>query len=316
MNNAGKKKRSKKTKKVLSPDELKRIEQRKERIAHMKSVRAILNNIGFTRVPNVEGYEFSFDSIKTELDDAFVYDNLILILEYTAGKPHDHLKSKSIFYQRFREDTSGFISFLRQGHIPGLKQAIDDIINNGYQESEIICKIAYASKNDVEEEDKTSYERTGISFFDYPIVQYFSIISRTIKKSARFEFFDFLGIDPHKVGPDRYQSEQKNSFTAQILPESRSLMERGYYVISMYISPADLLRRVYVLRNDSWREQESANLYQRLLDAKKVKSMRKYLSTKKYVYINNIIVTLDSKNIALYNKNDERLNLTSTGIVG
>ena len=46
----------------------------------------------------------------------------------------------------------------------------------------------------------------------------------------------------------------------------------------------------YVLRRDSWSDEEG--LYQRILLRKKISNMRKYLTTAKRVFVNNIIVTL------------------------
>lgn len=312
MNKRYAKSKSKKTIKKLSPEER---QFRREQNAHKKAIRSILYNIGFSRVPDVADHTFEYDQIKTELDDAFVLDNLLLIVEYTIGKPHEHLKNKSIIYERVNSDASAFLSFLKGGSVLGLKTAIDNMLEKGYLENEIVLKIAYASKQDVGIDDKSAFERTKVAFLDYPIVQYFSVISKTIKRSCRNEFLAFLQIDPYTIGQERYRLGRRDSFTAQILPDSRSSMNRGYYVVSLYISPEELLKRAYVLRNDSWRGEENADLYQRLLEPSKIRSMRKYLAGNGYVYVNNIIVTLDTNYVTLYDKDNKQLKLDRNGLV-
>lgn len=310
MNNASK--RAKKTrKKKLSQEEIK---FRREQRNHKNSIRSILRNIGFERIPDVSDHHFEFRGIKTELDDAFMLDNLLLLVEYTIGDPHTHLKNKSLFYERLNADKNGFINELNNGLIAGLKSAIDTIELAGYSRSEVYVKVVYASKKEVSYDDKNTFSRLGICFFDFSIVQYFSVIAKTIKRSGRFEFLAFLDIDPRKIGPDSLDPEKKGTFSAQILPESRSSMRSGYLVISFYISPDELLKRAFVLRDDSWRSAENANLYQRLLDPGKIKSMRKYLSGTNYVYVNNIIATLDASYVTLYDNEGKRLDVSNNGM--
>ena len=67
-----------------------------------------------------------------------------------------------------------------------------------------------------------------------------------------------------------------------------------------------LLKRSYVLRQEGWRKKENVGYYQRMLDSKKITSMRKYLSDEKRVFINNIITTISESDIKLYADQDKR----------
>lgn len=298
-----------KKRKRLSPDER---AQRKAQSLHKKEIRDILKNIGFQRIQNVDGRNFIYDSRSTEIDDIFVYQNVILLMEYTIGAPHDHLLKKKIFYDKVNSDKKAFIEFIHNGNIlPSFKVAIQSILTE-YTLSEIELQIVYASKKIVDDSLKKLFPQNNISFFDYPIVKYFTIISKAIKKTTKYEFFDFLRINIHKIGENRL-TEQNAIFCGQILPESKSSLDRGYKIITFYIDAESLLRRIYVLRNDSWRNSENSDLYQRLIIPKKIRSMRQYLNSDNHVFVNNIIATLTPKSIELLDSHEKRLTIEDNG---
>ena len=71
------KKTSKKRKIVLSEEEiLKR--------GHIKDIRSTMENIGFQRIRGIDGNNIVYKSRKSEFDDFFIYENLLLIVEYTS----------------------------------------------------------------------------------------------------------------------------------------------------------------------------------------------------------------------------------------
>ena len=87
-----------------------------------------------------------------------------------------------------------------------------------------------------------------------------------------------------------------------MLPEAHSNLGKGFKVVSFYVDPAALLERAYVLRRDGWRD--NTNLYQRMVSAKKIEQIRKYLYEEKRVFVNNILVTLTSEVKLLDNKDN------------
>ena len=56
------------------------------------------------------------------------------------------------------------------------------------------------------------------------------------------------------------------------------------------MSAEDLLQTCYVMRKDNW--EESAWLYQRLMDKNKIKGIRDFIEEKGEAFYNNIIVAL------------------------
>ena len=89
-------------KQALTPDqklELKKQQQKmREKRCHQNDIRKILSNLGYYRIPGIAGVHFTYDNRTTEIDDLFVCENVLLLVEYTTEqKPGDHLLKKSIF---------------------------------------------------------------------------------------------------------------------------------------------------------------------------------------------------------------------------
>ena len=80
-------------KKKLSPEEL---AFRKEQRDQKKEIREIMKRIGFIRLSDIDGKEFVYKDRKSEIDDIFVCENIIILTEYTIGEPH--LLKKSLIY--------------------------------------------------------------------------------------------------------------------------------------------------------------------------------------------------------------------------
>lgn len=83
--------------------------QRREQFAHKKSIRTLLENIGFKRISGIENKHFEYMNRKTELDDVFYYENVIILMEYTIGRSSEHLLTKKIIYDNINNDTIAFI---------------------------------------------------------------------------------------------------------------------------------------------------------------------------------------------------------------
>jgi DGQHR domain-containing protein len=80
------------------------------------------------------------------------------------------------------------------------------------------------------------------------------------------------------------------TYAGHLLPESKSSYPGGYKILSFYADAETLLSKCYVLRRDSWRDE--SGLYQRIIEAKKISNMRRYLVEEGRVFVNNVIVTL------------------------
>lgn len=279
-----------KRKKISEKD----LEKRKLR----KEVREIFRNTGFAKVKSVSDKEFEFKEGKGDFDDVFIYENIIVLLEYTctdAKYVGDHLKGKKILFDLVLENKREFIEFLEK-NFEEFKKSRDQ----RYPISQCELNIVYCSQNMPDKEHKKQFPK--VKFLDYPILQYFLSVSKVIKKSARFETFDFLGLKYENIGEKVLStSSSKNEvYEGHILPEENSSFSKGFKVVSFYIDAESIIKRAYVLRKSGWKTVDG--MYQRMLIKSKITKMRKYLKDKDRVFVNNIIVSLPGDETKLLDK--------------
>ncbi|MBL6657097.1 MAG: DGQHR domain-containing protein [Flavobacteriales bacterium] len=303
--------RKKTTRNKLSPQEK---ALRKEKRDQRNEISTILKNIGFQRLPYIDGKHFEYDNRKTEMDDIFINENIILLVEYTIGNPKYHLFTKKIFYDKVNSNKRAFIAFLlKEEKLKSFKKYYDENIEGIYSQNELRLQILYCSKKTISEEHKNTV--SNVYFFDYHIVQYFKSLTKAIKKSSKYEFMEFLEIPFEDFGSNIKNSSSRNSqtFKGNILPEEKSKFDEGYKIVSFYIDAESLLRRSYVLRQNGWRDIENVGHYQRMLEKSKISSMRRYLSERNRVFINNIIATISTDKIKLYDKDNNHLIIGNNG---
>src|SRR5688572_21116252 len=107
-----KKKKKKKKKNLLSPQQ--KIEQARKR-SFISQHRSIFTKAGFARVAKVDGSHFTFEGVKSEIDDVFVYENVVVFAEYTmsAGASLSaHVKGKSGSHNKIASNAVGFLDEL------------------------------------------------------------------------------------------------------------------------------------------------------------------------------------------------------------
>lgn len=289
--------------------------QRKEQRDQKNEIITILKNIGFERLPYIDNKEFEFDGRTTEMDDIFIYKNVILITEYTIGSPGTHLLKKNYFYNNVIANPQKFIkSILKEEKLQSFKKYYDSKIKDLYSVNELKVKVLYCSKQSINEEHKANVN-SDIAFFDYHIVKYFRSLTKVIKKSTVYEFLDFLKIKFSEFGENIKKSStgENQTFSGHILPEEKSKFKPGYKIVSFYIDAESLLKRAYVLRNEGWREKDNIGYYQRMIDQKKISSMRKYLTDNDRVFINNIIATISIENVRLLDDDKTEFEIDSGG---
>lgn len=255
---------------------------------HRSAIRSSFTKAGFHRVSGVSDREFTYDNQKTDLDDIFVYENVIILAEYTCSQSSnvgEHLKLKKHIFDKILADPEAFLAFLAAKFSGSADQLV-----SGYHLQQTIVRILYCSRHDFEAKYRTNVP--GPVYMDYPAVRYFAAVSDAVRKSARFELLHFLGIDDTQVGLNGKVdvASQSKSYSGSLLPESHSHFDSGYKIVTFYADPDALLRTAYVLRKDGWRD--SMNLYQRMISKPKIEAIRAYLKKQKRVFINNIIVTL------------------------
>ncbi|AGB43269.1 DGQHR domain-containing protein [Mesorhizobium australicum WSM2073] len=272
----GKAKRKKKT-----PEE-------KLKSDHRKMVRSVFSQCGFLRAGDLSDKEFIYDGQPTDFDDVYVYENILVCLEYTtttSSKVSDHLKPKKIVYDKIARSDEDFAVFYCD-----LSPTLKGLLLDKYNPSEIKVAIVYCSYFDVSPQLKHNVPNPV--YLGYPELRYFKNLADCIRKSAVFELLEFLRLAEGDVGQDgKIETARKTeSYPGSLLPESSSNFNKGYKVVSFYAAPKMLLKCAYVLRNDGWRS--SYNLYQRMISKTKIDSTRRYLKQYKRVFVNNIIATL------------------------
>lgn len=263
---------------VIDPQKIKKRKQ-------LRTSRQLFEGLGFVRTKS-DGTQITFDGRTGEIDDIFVSENVMLLVEYTVGKETTaHVSKKSILYNKIKNDPSAWVDFSIKSY-PTLK---DIIAKSGYINDDFKVEIIYISSDGVSDEISNGF--SYIKFLDGTEFRYFESLSKTIHKSARYEFFKYLGLSFSEIGKEvKATSTSTRAFEGHVLPESFSSFPKDFKVVSFYADPATLLMMSYVFRRDSWRDEEG--MYQRVLQKGRMNQMRKYLTTEKRVFVNNIIVTL------------------------
>ena len=258
-------------------------------------------NLGFKRI-KTDGVQITFDGRTGELDEIYVYENLILVVEYTIKKPgSEHLLKKKPLRDRIHANSEGFIDFAKQKYT-GFSKAL----NPTYQPRHYHIRQIYASLYDVTDEHMSICPEA--IFMHGSVKKYFCRLAKTIRRSARSEFFNFLGLTWNSVGEAAIKSSvSRTSYEGHLLPDGNSSYPTGYKIVSFYADPETILASAYVLRRDGWRPN-SQHLYQRILETKKISRMRKYLIDEKRVFVNNIIATL-SQDTAINEQRNKARNL-------
>ena len=255
---------------------------------HRSDVRGIFTGSGFRRMSGIADKPFTFDGQQGDVDDIFIFENLVVVAEYTCTKSSEvgsHIKLKKILFDKILQNPNSFIEFISQ------KFAGCDVqFPTKYHNSKIVVKIIYCSRFDFDVHYKSNVP--GPKYFDYYAVRYFKDLVSAIKKSSRYELIQFLDVPLNSVGINGKinVSESSQDYPGLILPEAHSNFKDGHKVVTFYADPEALLRTAYVLRKDGWRE--SPTLYQRMFSKGKINSIRAYLKKEERVFVNNIIVTL------------------------
>lgn len=236
-----------------------------------------------------EGTEFKFCGRTGEIDNVFFFKNVVVVCEDTYSKsPSDHLLKKKVLFELILANPDKFIEFINSK----FSEFSSHFSDSNFRPEQYEVRILYCSRYKVHEEHKGLC--ADVRFIEYPLLRYFISLVKTINKTTKFEVFKFLGLKYKDIGDARIKGSSSGSskYPGFLLPEAHSNFPAGYKVLSFYVDPKSLLERVYVLRKDSWEDPDCS--YQRMLVAKKIKSMRKYLNESERVYVNNLIVTLPS----------------------
>lgn len=259
--------------------------QKLAQLRQKRKIRSLFARIGFSHIP-ADAIEFTFEGRTGELDDIFQYENILVLCEYTVGKTKsEHVTKKSILFSKIQHNAASWVKEYSQLN-DSFRIAIK---SSDYNHTEYRVAIIYVSAEGVSEEIESAF--IDLRFLDGTRLRYFELLSHTVHRSARHEFFKYLGVDYSEIGAQILSTANTSrSFSGHLLPEAHSNYPKGFKVVSFYADPETLLALSYVLRQDSWRDSDG--LYQRILIRSKIARMRRYLVEVQRVFVNNIIVTL------------------------
>ena len=300
---------SKRERIALSEDEL-------QRRGHIRDIRTTMENIGFHRISGIDGKNVVYKSRGSEFDDFFIYENLFLIAEYTSDNSvSTHLLKKKAIYDLIDQSHREFIEFvIREPQLASFGEYYNNTIKERYSVSQIHIRIIYCSIKSVDQHLKdVCATNKSIFFYDYDIVHYFRSLAANIKHSAKYELFHFLNVKASEIGNCTSDIPGTHKYKGNILPVEKSYFDKGHNIISFYIDAASLIRRAYVLRQDSWREEDAGGFYQRMVIGKKITAMRKYLANEGRVFVNNIIATLSNDSAQLLNNEGKIIKVSDEG---
>lgn len=277
-------------KKVLSASE--KIILKRQTKLH-KDLLSMFRPMGFEFL-SVNNFHKYYGGIKSELDAAFIFENLLVICEETISSDKDHLRKKYDYYEKLLGDRDNFLNDFKTRY-PEKFSKFETYSNNEYKLFYI-----YVSEPRLDEELKKTYSK--FKYLDTRTLKYFNKIVNCLKYSARNEFYKFLDIDLSDIGSATTGIDEKTIDSAVIIPERSSGFPEGVQLFSFLMKAEDLMDCAYVFRKDSW--SDGANFYyQRLIDTAKVENIRKYLAEFQRTFIDNIIVSIPDE-VSFYKKGD------------
>lgn len=285
-----KKPKPKKKKKVLSASE--KLLLKRQTKLH-KDLLSMFRPMGFEFL-QVNGFHKIYGGIKSELDAAFLFENLLIICEETISSDKNHLRKKYDYYTQLLTDRDNFIDDFKVRFAEKFSK-FETYSNNEYKIFYI-----YVSEPRLDEAVKLVYQ--DFKYLDSRSLKYFNRIVGCLKYTSRNEFYKFLGIDLSDIGSATTGTDEKTIDTAVIIPERSSGFPEGVQLFSFLMRAEDLMDCAYVFRKDSW--ATGANFfYQRLIDTAKVEDIRRYLAKYQRTFIDNIIVSIPD-DVSFFKKND------------
>lgn len=278
-------KKRRKSKKLSPEEKIKRKRQRNQK----KEVISFMINAGFCRVNNMSDRQIEFNGQRSDIDDVFIYKNLIVITEYTiSNKNHvsAHLTNKVPLYIDIKSNSIDFIEQLSKIS-SDFKNECDKIIK-AYGDGSFLLAILYVTEFDPSD---TAIAKThgAVSILNASMQKYFARMASAIKRSMMYEILEYLNVDMSLLGGGAYTPKNisSSSYPAVFLQNLFSYLPSDIKIAAFYVSPDDLLKTARVMRYNSG---PGKHLYQRLVDRTKINEIRKFLAQDGF-FPNNIIVS-------------------------
>lgn len=288
-----KKKSPVKKRKVLSVDE--KLKLKREKKLH-GDVLSMLRTMGFEYI-STNGKTKEFGGIPGDVDGLYFKENIIVIIEETISSDNDHLRKKVDYFEKILENKELFLHWVSEISIDKFNIPLD------YPIARYKLSYCYASESTVDDEVKERYPM--IKYLGPSVLRYFLHLSKSIRFSARNEFYKFLGYEHCDIGEDSSSTQDRHIDSAVIIPEAGTGFPTGMSIVSFVMKAQELLDCAYVFRKDSW-ESELGQYYQRLVEKPKIDRIRSYLAKSQRTFIDNIVVSLPAGTTFTQKKDDEK----------
>jgi|GEM_PF-363585 len=287
-------KKKKKSKKQKLTNEQKEQKKKDQAIAKMKrdyskSIHDIFSFSGFTTI-NVKDKTFEMGNKKIELDHCFVLENILVICEDTCGQNDQsaHLLRKKESADIILKDSSSQEAFIEILKGEGYNFKTD------HHPGRFKINFLYFSKFNLDLNDNDLERFSPLKVVDTKTYNYFINMSKSIKKSFRYEILNYLNISANEFGPQKKStSSDIQDYHPIIFPNETTGYNNGVQIVSFMLTPQELIKYSYVLRKDSW--DEKIGLYQRLIKPSRINNIRRYVIDNTKTFLNNIIIGLPDK---------------------
>ena len=289
-------------KKRLSPEEVK---QRRIKFLFKRKIRSVFVGAGFTYIATND-HEMYVGLRRIEVDSLFIYENIWLLCEDTikTSSIREHIRTKNESFREIKKNMEDYRKKLSE-----LFPEKKDLLTR-YDLGRIKVYGLYISREEVDVSDDDERMFENLVFVQPKMLNYFNWIVQSIKLSARYEVFRFLGIKNSDIGRVCSGTESTQITAPIVYPKEFTGIKSKVRIVSFMMSADDLLNMCYVLRKDNW--DESIWLYQRLIDKNKIKSIRTFIETKGEAFYNNIIVALPD-NISFVNGSNNYCSIKDIG---
>ncbi len=271
--------RTKLKKKKLTPFQ-------KKQKAQKKDVVNIFKGLGFQYL-STEGKNKKFGEITSDIDSAFLYENILLICEISLDSDtKNHLLKTGRYFDEVNKNKKELLEWLKKDFSDKFK------LYNEYPTNRYKIRFVYINEHTIPEDKKNHYTKDDfcINFIDEKELKYFKKLSSAIKYSGKYELFKFLSLNVDDIGISTSEKNEPGIDSAVILPEMNSGFPEGVRIVSFLMSASQLLQCAYVSRKDNW--ENKLELYQRLIEPSRIIKIRDFIAKQKKAFINNIVVSL------------------------
>ena len=264
---------------------LEQLKKRREQREYSKRIYQTFTDAGFAYVATRDVH-FIIGGRDVEIDAAYVHENLILLCEDTTETTgeSDHVAIKNEAARIIETNKHVFLEWFAN------RSSVAKTCCNNYTEARIKIFSLYFSKYHSPWSAEDEKRFSSLRLVSARVLDYFRWMSQCIKKSAAYEIYKYLGLSTKDIG-EKSSSTDKTDIVAPIVCPSEFVGgDKRVRVVSFMMAPKDILKMAYVMRKDGWRNV--VDVYQRLVDKKKIRKIREYICSTKATFYNNIIVAL------------------------